>query len=315
MEEEKILNVTQLQVVDKIQNDDVILLIRDTGNGKQCFQIKGSDFRGESAYEAALKQGFVGTYQDWTQHIKEITKYKPKPKTQYIIGKAIPIGDLNGGARLNAYLMRFGNFRFNLSNVPRISELVGGYRTWDQLEELLSGVTWHVFINDKEVFTGSASIQYYSVLYMYIHQYSNSDSFFKLDESKSSVDLSSDMYIYLRYVSKRSSQDFTSKTLFYFKDVRIWKPAFESPCFRYGTILSSSHEKGTIQIQKLHTRQKRSKKSGSRENISVRKYRGRCSNVIRKYGFYRYRLVENGKKTQWRTISIMPTGIGSFYIK
>lgn len=53
MEEEKILNITQLQVVDKIQAEDVILLIRDTGNGKQCFQIKG----------------------------KEITKYKPKPKT------------------------------------------------------------------------------------------------------------------------------------------------------------------------------------------------------------------------------------------
>lgn len=34
MEEEKILNVTQLQVVDKIQAEDVILLIRDTGNGK-----------------------------------------------------------------------------------------------------------------------------------------------------------------------------------------------------------------------------------------------------------------------------------------
>ena len=49
MEEEKVLNVTQLQVVDKLQNEDVILLIRDTGNGKQCFQIRGFDFRGESA--------------------------------------------------------------------------------------------------------------------------------------------------------------------------------------------------------------------------------------------------------------------------
>lgn len=65
MEEEKILNVTQLGVVDKLQNEDVILLIRDTGNGKQCFQIKGFDFRGESAYEVAQSQGFVGTYQDW----------------------------------------------------------------------------------------------------------------------------------------------------------------------------------------------------------------------------------------------------------
>ena len=69
MEEEKILNVTQLQVVDKLQNEDVILLIRDTGNGKQCFQIRGFDFRGESAYEAALSQGFEGTYADWQAEI------------------------------------------------------------------------------------------------------------------------------------------------------------------------------------------------------------------------------------------------------
>nr|DAJ08428.1 MAG TPA: hypothetical protein [Caudoviricetes sp.] len=69
MEEEKVLNVTQLQVVDKLKNDDVILLIRDTGNGKQCFQIKGFHFRGESAYEAALSQGFEGTYADWQAEI------------------------------------------------------------------------------------------------------------------------------------------------------------------------------------------------------------------------------------------------------
>lgn len=69
MDEEKVLNVTQLQVVDKLQNEDVILLIRDTGNGKQCFQIKGFDFRGESAYEAAQSQGFEGTYADWQAEI------------------------------------------------------------------------------------------------------------------------------------------------------------------------------------------------------------------------------------------------------
>ena len=69
MEEEKVLNVTQLQVVDKLQNEDVILLIRDTGSGKQCFQIRGFDFRGESAYEAALSQGFEGTYADWQAEI------------------------------------------------------------------------------------------------------------------------------------------------------------------------------------------------------------------------------------------------------
>lgn len=69
MEEEKVLNVTQLQVVDKLKSDDVILLIRDTGNGKQCYQIRGFNFRGESAYEAALSQGFDGTYADWQAEI------------------------------------------------------------------------------------------------------------------------------------------------------------------------------------------------------------------------------------------------------
>lgn len=92
MEEEKILNVTQLQVVDKIQAEDVILLIRDTGNGKQCFQIKGSDFRGESAYEAALKQGFEGTYSEWVQQIKEVTEYDTKTLLSF---KGIAFNDAN----------------------------------------------------------------------------------------------------------------------------------------------------------------------------------------------------------------------------
>ena len=92
MEEEKILNVTQLGVVDKLQNEDVILLIRNTDNGKQCFQIKGFDFRGESAYEAALSQGFEGTYQDWVQQIKEVTEYDTKTLLSF---KGIAFNDAN----------------------------------------------------------------------------------------------------------------------------------------------------------------------------------------------------------------------------
>lgn len=306
MEEEKILNVTQLQVVDKIQAEDVILLIRDTGNGKQCFQIKGSDFRGESAYEAALKQGFVGTYQDWTQHIKEITKYKPKPKIQYIIGKAMPIGKLDGGARLNAYFVSYGNFRFKLSNVPQLGQFI---RTGDpnKVDELLEGVTWHVFIDDREVYTDLGITVYNGgVMYIYIK---NHGGFYKLDESKSSVDLSSDMYIYLITVPLFGIQNCTSKTLFYHKDRRIWKPAFELPYIyidgHNDNWLKNSHS-GYIQIQRLHTVQTRSRLSGLDESFSVRRYRGKLGgHYINYYGIYRYRLVKNGKKTQWRTISIM----------
>lgn len=100
MEEEKVLNVTQLQVVDKLKNEDVILLIRDTGNGKQCFQIKGFDFRGESAYEAALSQGFEGTYADWLQHIKEITEYDTKSLLSF---NGIAANDANSALRSGIY--------------------------------------------------------------------------------------------------------------------------------------------------------------------------------------------------------------------
>lgn len=197
MEEEKILNVTQLQVVDKIQAEDVILLIRDTGNGKQCFQIKGSDFRGESAYEAALKQGFVGTYQDWTQHIKEITKYKSKPKTQYIIGKAIPIGKLNGGARHNAYIVTSNILRFKLSRIPQLRRIISGEDIYDvptykKVKELLKGVTWHLFVDNEELLITNVSLAYNGNVLQLQAELGNM-RFYKLDENKSSVNLSSDI--------------------------------------------------------------------------------------------------------------------------
>ena len=562
MEEEKKLNVTQLQVVDKIQAEDVLLLIRDTGNGKQCFQIKGSDFRGESAYEAALSQGFEGTYQDWVQHIKEITEYdtksllsfngianndansalrsgiypsvtknvpingetftiqtlrtttavynqyvstqialgvtgaaigkiyirkntqksgkttyedwidltvntdtdtiykyvarqvtngawipvkagrtrdgvtivdgavaegidteaigecshaegkhvtvtrkyghsegvfnyndsyfirtlgvgtsytkrinaevvyaketgpdglpdssdpkngykyllgvggykgqvitegmksvqevisdlenkisvlesKTKPKTQYIIGKAIPIGNLNGGARLNAYLVRYGFFNFRLYNVPQLSQFISAGSV-SKVIELLAGVTWHVFIDDMEVYTGKGGISFGGLLCIYIPNFKNLGEFFKLDESRSSVDLSSDMYIYLTDFKRFKTQNFTSKTLFLFNRTRIWKPTFESP-YMEGRSLYNFHS-GAIQLQKLRTNQRSSKKVGqSRRKLHVRKYRGKCGNEnIPTYGTYRYRLVKNGKKTQWRTISIMGNEGSNYSIK
>jgi hypothetical protein len=414
MEEEKILNVTQLQVVDKIQNDDVILLIRDTGNGKQCFQIKGSDFRGESAYEAALKQGFVGTYQDWVQHIKEITEYdtksllsfngianndansalrsgiypsvtknvpingetftiqtlrtttavynqyvstqialgvtgaaigkiyirkntqksgkttyedwikisheasttkKKNTKTQYVIGRAMPIGKLDGGARLNAYIVKNGFFRFRLHNVPQLKNVLSSQSS-DEIVKLLDGVTWHIFVDDIEVYTGVGRFIFHGLIEMYIRQYKGMFNYFILDESRSSVDLSSDMYIYLTDLGPDGGQNYTSKTLFYYDGNRIWKPDYESP-YMDGRALYNKHS-GFIQLQKLRTSQRSSKTLGqSRKKLRVRKYRGQCVNDnIPTYGTYRYRLVKNGKKTQWRTISIMENAtMGSFSIK
>ena len=233
----------------------------------------------------------------------------------------MPIGKLDGGTRLNAYLARFGHFRFKLFNVPKLTQLLRKVNPFDDVKVLLEGVTWHVFIDDKEVYTGNGTPVYGGgVMYIYISAYQGNSSFYKLDESKSSVDLSSDMYIYLNTVCGLSFQNFTSKTLFYVNDKRIWKPAFESPYIykdNYGKCWLKSLHAGSIQLQKLHTRQRRSMNSGLRgQNISVRTYRGQYGNKeITKFGFYRYRLVQNGKKTQWRTISIMSTALDAYSIK
>ena len=409
MEEEKILNVTQLGVVDKLQNEDVILLIRNTDNGKQCFQIKGFDFRGESAYEAALSQGFEGTYQDWLQHVKEIIEYDTKsllsfngianndansalrsgiypsvtknvpingetftiqtlrtttavynqyvstqialgvtgaaigkvyirkntqksgaytfgdwikisnetsttkkttPKTQYVVGKAIPIGKLNGGARLNAYVVRFGCFRFKLSNVPQIRPLLYNKDPLDAVLKLLNDVTWHVFIDDEESYIGRCSVSFGGgILIINILSINEEHSFYQLDETKSSVNVSSDMYIYLRTVpGNLKDAKVTSKTLSYRTGKRIWESNIPFPhIIPINNVLGEYFNTCELQLQKLLTRQRRSKKSGL-ENTSISHfgYRGqRAFHPISKYGIYRYRFVKKGKKTQWRTISIL----------
>lgn len=289
MEEEKILNVTQLQVVDKLQAEDVILLIRDTGNGKQCFQIKG----------------------------KEITKYKPKPKTQYIIGKSIPIGKLNGGTRLNAYIVTSNIFRFKLTNVPQLVNILSGGDTYgpayEKVDDALADVTWHLFVDDMEIPIMTRSTTCHGrVLQLEIFSRNfEVAGFYQLDESKSSVDLSSDMYIYLRKVmSFHDDITFkggTSKTLYYNNGRRIWEPTTSNPSISDG-VLYVSHR---IELQKLYTRQRRSKRSGQKITFSTRMYRGRYGDrSIGKYGVYRYRLVNAGKKTQWRTINIMKTNNG-----
>lgn len=248
------------------------------------------------------------TFGDWIKINHEATK-KKNTKTQYVVGKAMPIGKLDGGARLNVYLMRFGIFNFKLYNVPQLKNLISSQNK-SELDKLLVGVTWHVFINDYEVYTGKGNFISCGVLSIYIKSYRQIVAFYKLDESKSSVDLSSDMYIYLRIASKNNSrQNYTSKTLFYQKGKRIWKPAIESPYMEFkanhSNWLRNSHS-GHIQIQRLCTSQNSSLLSGSREKYSVRNYRGNYDDVpINYFGIYRYRLVKNGKKTKWRTISIM----------
>lgn len=562
MEEEKILNVTQLGVVDKLQNEDVILLIRNTDNGKQCFQIKGFDFRGESAYEAALSQGFEGTYSEWVQQIKEVTEYdtktllsfngiaandansalrsgiypsvtknvpingetftiqtlrtttavynqyvstqialgvtgaaigkiyirkntqksgkttyedwidltvntdtdtiykyvarqvtngawipvkagrtrdgvtivdgavaegidteaigecshaegkhvtvtrkyghsegvfnyndsyfirtlgvgtsytkrinaevvyaketgpdglpdssdpkngykyllgvggykgqvitegmksvqevisdllsriaileaKTKPKTLYIIGKSIPIGKLNGGARLNAYIVTSNIFRFKLYNVPQLAEIISDTSNqvpvYERVNNALKDTTWHLFINDNEVKLQDVSTTCDgNILQLCTRPTSHITGFYQLDESKSSVDLSSDMYIYLRFVSNlREDVKFTSQTLYYRAGKRIWDPIFGLPLVTsYGFEIIGCGGRNYLQLQKLLTRQRRSQISGlGQQSISKFGYRGdRRITCVNRGGIYRYRIVFHGKKTQWRTITIL----------
>ena len=285
------------------------------GNGFDTIEQTAYGRQGElgKVYKRTIfKSDSETQFGDWIKISHEASTTKKKnTKTQYVIGKAMPLGKLDGGARLNAYAARFGIFRFKLTNVPQLRAFISKKtNSWEKVNELLRDVTWHVFIDDKEVFADSVcTICGGGVLYLYISDYSYVDSFYKLDESKSSVDLSSDMYIYLMSVSSIFEQNCTSKTLFYYNGKRIWKPAFESPYMTLdlnGTNQLRNSKSGHIQIQKLQTTQNRSIWSGSRAKIPVRKYRGqKDADSITLYGTYRYRLVQNGKKTQWRTIMIM----------
>lgn len=255
------------------------------------------------------------TYEDWIKISNEtsITK-KSKPKTQYIIGKAIPIGKLNGGARLNAYAVTSKIFRFKLSRVPQLRDIILGETSelplYKRIQNALEGVTWHLFIDDREEKIERVSVVYDGVV-LQIEVTFDKYSFYQLDESKSSVDLSSDMYIYLRTEYRNMSDaKFTSKTLSYRAGKRIWEPNFGLPYITEFGFEIACGGTNFIQLQKLLTRQRRSKKSGFvGQSISKFGYRGqRRETCVRRGGIYRYRVVRNGKKTQWRTISILKRG-------
>lgn len=253
------------------------------------------------------------TFGDWIKISNETsTTKKTKSKTQYIIGKAIPIGELNGGARLNAYAVTSKIFRFKLSRVPQLRDIIldetSELPLYERVDNALEGVTWHLFIDDHEEKIARVSTTYDGVVLQIEVTFDKYD-FYQLDESKSSVDLSSDMYIYLRNVPRNMSDTkVTSKTLSYRTGKRIWEPNFGLPMITEdGFYIISCGNRNFIQLQKLLTRQRRSKESGfDGQSISKFGYRGqRVVTCVRRGGIYRYRVVRNGKKTQWRTISIL----------
>lgn len=298
------------------------------GNGFDTIEQTAYGRQGElgKVYKRTIfKSDSETQFGDWIKISNEASTTKKKnTKTQYIIGKAIPIGDLNGGARLNAYVVTSNIFRFKLSNVPKIVEILqngdANYLDYEKVDNALINTTWHLFINDIEVslYNRNTTCNGRVLQFKISPQDSPGVGCYQLDESKSSVDLSSDMYIYLRKVRGFSDSQFTfkgtSKTLYYDKGRRIWEPTILNPYISPGGIFETGHS-GHIQLQKLYTRQRRSKRSGIKKSFSTRMYRGiyNASN-IKHYGTYRYRLVNAGKKTQWRTIIIMRTN-NNFLIK
>lgn len=219
--------------------------------------------------------------------------------------------------------MRFGLFRFKLSNVPQIRFLISNNaNSIKAIEELLKDVTWHLFINDIEVERLNAHLVYRGQVLQLNASLDGKrdwDTFYQLDETQSSVNVSSDMYIYLKTPSARdlTNAKGTSKTLYYHKGERIWEPNIQLPHIIFkGDILANYFNTCDLQLQKLLTRQRRSKKSGLVDtNILKFGYRGqRAYCRFTQFGIYRYRFVKNGKKTQWRTISILESG-KYFFIK
>lgn len=288
------------------------------GNGFDTIEQTAYGRQGElgKVYKRTIfKSDSETQFGDWIKISHEASTTKKKnTKTQYIIGKAIPIGKLNGGTRLNAYIVTSNIFRFKLYNVPQLAEIINSTSNlapiYEKVNNALEGTTWHLFINDIEVKLEHVSTTCNgNILQLYAGFTLDYKGFYQLDESKSSVDLSSDMYIYLRLVSElREDAKFTSQTLYYRAGKRIWEPNFRIPrVTTNGFDIIGCGIRNFLQLQKLLTRQRRSKASGlGRQSISKFGYRGnKRITCVNRGGTYRYRIVCHGKKTQWRTITIL----------
>ncbi len=71
-----IINVKDLEKVEELKEDDTMLLIRNTGTEKQtAYRIEGSNFRGEGAYEVAVKAGYTGTREEWEAQCAKVAAF------------------------------------------------------------------------------------------------------------------------------------------------------------------------------------------------------------------------------------------------
>ena len=74
----EVKEVTSLEKVERMHDDDVLLLIRQMEDGSQkCFKVRGYDFHGEDAYVIAKNHGFEGTYEDWQAAVNKVVDVQP----------------------------------------------------------------------------------------------------------------------------------------------------------------------------------------------------------------------------------------------
>ena len=69
------IDVTALEKADAVRSGDTLLLVRQNDDGTQtALRVDGQDFRGEDAYAVAKAAGYTGSYEEWTQHVRDVAE-------------------------------------------------------------------------------------------------------------------------------------------------------------------------------------------------------------------------------------------------
>lgn len=62
-----------MEKAEDVRSGDTLLLVRQNEDGTQtCLRVEGRDFKGEDAYAVAKAAGYGGTYEEWTQHVRDV---------------------------------------------------------------------------------------------------------------------------------------------------------------------------------------------------------------------------------------------------
>lgn len=242
-------------------------------------------------------------------------KKKARLKNQYIIGKAIPIVDSNGGAYFNCYAVR-DMLQLKLTRLGGYGHRIDWQNPKKYLEtseELLKDVTWHIFEDGNEVVTcklGENGVNT-SMCGAYLRICNLAfNGFYSLNEDRSSFVLAPDMYIYLEWRGEIFDNfKGTSDTLCFHEGVKVWTPKGNIAPFIDHQNYFRVPLRGKVKLQKLLTNKHGSKETDDRTNFHKISYRGNyAQKKLTQYGVYRYRIIDGHNKTQWYTVNIMKEG-------